>query len=194
MSTPVNYGDIISEVQMNQDEIDYVQGCIRAMPKDGLMVEWGSGGSTCAWLDVLSGDQKLISVEHTETWYNRVNRAIKAHFGDVSDKFKFYHIPEKFIEHGYGSLIEEHPTGTDDYLLPLDDRWWDADIFFIDGIARATCALTTLLKHKKKNPVIFIHDYVGREDWYSWASQFFTVEIVGDLEKKSTLARLYVKE
>ena len=195
MSTPVNYGNIISEVQMNQDEIDYVQSCIKEMPKDGIMVEWGSGGSTCAWLDVLSEKQQLISVEHTENWYNRVNRAIKAHFGDVSDKFTFYHIPEKFIEHGYGSLIEEHPCGTDDYLMPPDDRWWNADIFFIDGIARATCALVTLLKHKKKDtdPVIFIHDFVGREDWYSWASQFFDIEIAGNVHKKSTLVRLHIK-
>ena len=193
MSTAINYGNIISEVQMNQDEIDYVQKCIKSIPKNGLMVEWGSGGSTCAWLDALTGDQKLMSVEHTENWFNRVNRAIKAHFGEVSDKFTFYHIPEQFMEHGYGSLIEEHPCGTNNYILPKDDRWWDADIFFIDGIARATCAMVTLLKHKKKDPVIFIHDYVGREDWYSWASQFFDVEVVGDLTKKSTLVRLYVK-
>jgi len=193
MSTPINYGNIISEIQMNRDEIDYVQNCIKNMPADGLMVEWGSGGSTCGWIETLTGDQKLISVEHTEAWYNRVTRAIKAHFGDVDEKFKFYHIPEQFIEHGYGSLIEEHPCGTNKYLLPSDDRWWDADIFFIDGIARATCAIVTLLKHTKKDPIIFIHDYVGREDWYSWASQFFEVEIVGDLEKKSTLARLHVK-
>jgi hypothetical protein len=77
-------------------------------------------------------------------------------------------------------------------LLPPDDRWWDAEIFFIDGIARATCAAMVLLKHNKKNPVIFIHDYVGREQWYSWASQLFKVEIVGDESAKSTLARLYV--
>lgn len=195
MSTPANYGNIISEVQMNQDEIDYVQKCIREMPENGTMVEWGSGGSTCAWIEALSGSQSLISVEHTETWYYRVTRAIKAHFGDVSDRFKFYHIEEQHgFQHGYGNPIEEHPLGTDNYLLPPDERWWNADIFFIDGIARATCALVTLLKHTKKDPVIFIHDYDGRQNWYSWASQFFDVEIVGDQSKGSTLARLYVKQ
>jgi len=194
MSTPVNYGNILTEIQMGKDEIEYIQNCIKNMPEDGLMVEWGSGGSTCGWIEALSGNQKLISVEHTEAWYNRVNRAINAHFGDVSDKFKFYHIPEKFIEHGYASVIEEHPCGTDNYLLPPDERWWDADIFFIDGIARATCALVTLLKHKKENPVIFIHDYIGREPWYSWASQFYDVEYIGTAENKSTLVRLHIKK
>lgn len=194
MSTPVNYGEIIHEVQMNKDEIEYVQDCIRGMPDNGIMAEWGSGGSTCAWLETLTGNQQLISVEHTETWYHRVNRAVNAHFGDVSSKFKFYHIPEMYMEHGYGSLVEEHPCGTDKYLLPPDDRWWDADIFFIDGIARATCAAMVLLKHRKEMPAIFIHDYVGREPWYSWSSQLFDTKIVGDTSAGSTLARLYLNK
>lgn len=193
MTTPVSYGNIITEIQMMQDEIDYVKNCIKDMPEDGIMVEWGSGGSTCGWIETLTGNQKLFTTEHTENWYNRVNRAIAAHFGDVSEKFKFYHIPEKYIEHGYASIVEEHPCGTDDYILPPNDQWWNADIFFIDGIARATCALVTLLKHTKKDPVIFIHDYIGREEWYSWASQFFDVEYIGSKEKSSTLVRLYIK-
>jgi hypothetical protein len=164
------------------------------MPSDGLMVEWGCGGSTCKWIESLRDNQKLISVDHNENRYNLVTRAIKAEFGDVSDKFKFYHIKENFgVDHGYGNSGEEHPIGTNDYLLPPDDRWFDADIFFIDGIARATCAMVTLLKHTKKTPKIYIHDYVGREQWYSWASQFFDVEIVGDVNKKSTLAKLNLK-
>jgi hypothetical protein len=194
MSTPANYGNVITEVQMNQDEIDYVQNIIKNMPEDGLFVEWGSGGSTCAWLDVLGEKQKLISVEHNESWHSRVTRAVKNHFGDLGDKFRFFHIPEQYIEHGYGNPIEEHPMGTDKYLCPPPEDFFNADVFFIDGIARATCALVVLLKHTKKDPVIFIHDYVGREAWYEWATQFYNVEIVGDLEKKSTLARLYVKK
>jgi hypothetical protein len=194
MSTPANYGNVITEVQMNQDEIDYVQNIIKNMPEDGLFVEWGSGGSTCAWLDVLGENQKLVSIEHNENWYNRVTRGVKNHFGDLGDKFRFFHIPEQHIEHGYGNPLEEHPMGTDNYLLPPVEDLFNADVFFIDGIARATCALVVLLKHTKKDPVIFIHDYVGREKWYDWATQFFDVEIVGDLEKKSTLARLYVRK
>ena len=41
MSTSVNYGNILSEIQMNQDEIDYMVKQINEMPSDGLMVEWG---------------------------------------------------------------------------------------------------------------------------------------------------------
>ena len=190
MATPINYGDIITEVQMTPEEFEYVQNLIKEMPETGTIAEWGSGGSTCLWIDALGPKQKLISVEHTENWYNRVSRGIKKHFGDVSDKFTFHHIPEEFIEHGYASLIEEHPCGTDKYIFPNDENFFDADIFFIDGIARAACAMTVLAKARKKTPVVLIHDYVGRENWYSWASQFFTVEIVAE----PTLARLHWKD
>lgn len=188
----VNYGDIIKEIQMIQFEVDYVSNLIKNMPQDGLMVEWGSGGSTCKWIDSLSNNQKLVTIEHNPQWYNRVSRAIKSHFGDVTEKFTFHFIPEKFIEHGYGSLIEEHPCGTDKYINP-DEKIWDADIFFIDGIARATCAMMVLLKKRKNKPIIMIHDYVGREDWYSWAVQFYNVETFTDKDNNSTLCVLTEK-
>lgn len=194
MTTPANYGEILTEVQMNGDEIDYVVDCIKAMPADGLMVEWGCGGSTCKWIETLSNQQKLITVEHNESWYDRVTRAIRNEFGDVSDKFTFKHIGEQYgVEHGYATPTEEHPIGCDNYINPDVPGIWDADIFYIDGIARAATALVVLLKHTKKDPVIFIHDYVRREAWYDWATQFFDKEVVGKAENGSTLLRLRVK-
>lgn len=190
----VNYGSILSEIQMQSGELNYMVDEIKKMPNDGLMVEWGCGGSTCKWLETLSGHQKLISIEHTDTWYNRVSRAINIEFGDVSSKFDFLYKPIKYdFRHGYATPMEEHPLGTDDYLN-LPDKVWDADIFFIDGIARATCALLVLHKHRKPNPSIFIHDYVGRENWYSWATQFFEVETFQTETDKSTLCKLHLKK
>lgn len=188
MSSVVNYGDIITEIQMESDELEYVENIIKDMPKDGLMVEWGSGGSTCRWIETLSDNQRLISIEHNESWYNRVTRAVKAHFGNVEDKFKYLHIPERTIEHGYATPIEELPIGCEEYINPNSDIW-DADIFFVDGIARAACALSILHKKTKKKPVVMIHDYVGRELWYEWAVQFYDAEIVG-----TTLCRLHLKD
>lgn len=194
MSVSVNYGDVLTEIQMHQCDIDHMCSFIKNMPENGLMVEWGSGGSTCKWLETLTDNQKLITIEHNEKWYNRVNRAINREFGDVSNKFTFHHIPEMYIEHGYASIIEEHPCGTDNYLIANNDsRIWDADIYFVDGIARAACALTILYKRKKKSSIVLIHDYVGREPWYSWSSQFFDVKTFDDLDNKSSLAHLTEK-
>jgi hypothetical protein len=193
MSTVANYGNVLKEIQIMQSDIDVICDYINKMPEDGLMVEWGSGGSTCKWLETLTLNQKLITIEHNEDWYNRVARAIKNEWGDVSNKFKFYHIPEKFIQHGYGNIGEEHPCGTDEYINPPDDSIWDADIFYVDGIARATCLFSILLRKKKSNPVIMIHDYVGREEWYSWAVQYFNVQIFNQTDERSTLAALTPK-
>jgi len=193
MSTPVNWGNILTEIQMETGELNYMVNQIKTMPTDGLMVEWGCGGSTCKWIETLTGSQRLITIEHTESWSSRVQRAIKREFGDVSSKFEMLHIPVLYdFDHKYSTVVEEHPTGTDNYINP-SDKIWDADIFFIDGIARATCALMVLQKHTKKNPSIFIHDYVGREQWYSWSTQFFRVETFQTETDKSTLCKLHLK-
>jgi len=174
MSVAVNYGDVLKEICMHQCDIDHMCSFIKNVPENGLMVEWGSGGSTCKWLETLSVDQKLITIEHNENWYNRVTRAINKEFGDIKDRFTFHHISEKYIEHGYATIIEEHPCGTDDYLVGNNDsRIWDADLYFVDGIARAACALTILYKRKKKNSFILIPDYCGIEPWDVWSFQFF---------------------
>ena len=188
----VDYGNIIKEVQMIELDVNIICDIIKNMPENGLMVEWGSGGSTCKWIDTLTANQKLISIEHNENWYNRVKRAISSEWGDVSNKFTYHHIPEKNIEHGYGNLMEEHPCGTDEYIHP-NDSIWDADVYLVDGIARATCLMTILYKKNKKDSVILIHDYVGRENWYSWVIQFFEVEVYNDKHRHSTLAKLTVK-
>ena len=188
MEPKINFGNIITSVQMHEDELDYVLSECNRLPKDSVMVDWGSGGSTCLWLVGLKDlGQSLITIEHTELWYNKVTSAIETHFGDVSDRFTFLLIPEEYIQHGYGNISEEMPVGTREYINP-ELNIFDADVFFVDGIARGACLLSILLNHTKPNPVILIHDYVGRESMYDWATQFFRVEVVG-----TTLARLYIK-
>ena len=184
---PVNYGDIITEIQMVQIEVDEIVGKIKSMPENGKMVEWGSGGSTCKWLDSITSLQKLISIEHNENWYNRVSRAVKKHFGEPSN-FQYLHIPEQYgFEHGYATVTEEHPLGLGPYINP-DADIWDADNYLIDGIARATCAMMVLLKNTNPNAIVYMHDHEGREIWYDWATQFYNIEQL-DL----TLARLHFK-
>ena len=190
----VDYGDIIKEIQMVESEVNIVVDHIRNMPKNGLMVEWGSGGSTCKWIDTLSDDQKLISIEHNESWFDRVSRATKKHFPDLEKKFKYYHIPEQYdFQHGYATILEEHPFGLDNYVNPEDDNVWNADIFFIDGIARATCLMNVLLRRTKKDSVIFMHDYVGREEWYNWSVQLCNKETYDSDTEIPTLCKLFPK-
>jgi hypothetical protein len=197
MGTPANYGPM-TEVQMNQDEIESVVSKISNLGSDGLMVEWGSGGSTVKWLESMKDNQRLISIEHNKEWYDKVNGYVQSR-DDIKNRLTYYHQAEKYpaIEplritnheypHHVGTILEEHPFGLDQYFFP-DADILSADIFFIDGLSRGAIALMVNFLAQKDNAVVYIHDYVGREHWYNWATQFFTKkEVIG-----STLVRLYM--
>lgn len=185
--TPANYNEIDS-IYMMPDELQCVHDVIARMPQDGLFVEWGSGGSTCRWLELLSDKQKLISIEDDLAWFEKVSRVTRAHFGPLPlSKFELIYAPEKYnINRKKGELSEEMPFGTEHYINPKAEIF-DASVYFIDGIARSACMAAILLKHTKKNPTILWHDYTGRSDAYGWIIQFCDVEILS-----GTLARIHI--
>lgn len=170
----------LSEIQMEPDEIDLMYDLIDKLPDDGLMVEWGSGGSTERWLKRMKGTNKrLISIEHNKQWHTKVTASVNEldEQGELSKhQFTYIYKPNLYpfrYSHGYASITEEHFYGLQDYIS-ADDAIWDADIFFIDGVARNACAVSVLVHSRKPTPAIFIHDYVGREDWYAWAVSLYS--------------------
>jgi hypothetical protein len=168
----VNYGPM-TEMQMNPDEIESVTAAIKDMGSDGLMVEWGSGASTVKWLETMTDNQRLISIEHNPEWHMKVNQYLVTR-PEINSRLKYFFKPELYgYQHGYGVIGEEHPHGMDDYYFPRKDIL-DADVFFIDGVARATTSILVKMLSTKADPVIYIHDYYGREQWYAWATQFFS--------------------
>jgi hypothetical protein len=181
--TPANYANgLIDSIYMMPYELDAITTIIgEHLPEDGKMVEWGSGGSTCKWLELISDQQKLITIESNHQWYARVDEATKLHFGE-KENFQLLYRPERFdTGRVYGEITEEIPYGLDDYVNPSADIW-DADIFFIDGLARSACFAATMLNHNKDNAIVLWHDYIGREGGYNWISQFFHVQhITGTL-------------
>lgn len=184
----VNYGNI-KEMLMFPEETECILDHIKNINPYGLMVEWGTGGSTFKWLDNLKYNQKLITIEHNPHWFNTVKESINSYFGELPEnKFKFI-LAE--TEHGfsnnYGIPQEENPVGLRQYINP-NVEIFNGDLFFIDGIARGACAMSVLLNRKKKDSVLFIYDYTPRVSWYSWVSQFCEVEIIG-----TTLAKLTFK-
>lgn len=142
MSVRVDYGPM-TEIQMQLDEVAYIESQINQMPKNGIMVEWGSGGSTVKWLETLTDKQKLITVEHNPQWRNTVIQYLSTRPELLKDnRFKYIFKPELYgYEHGYAHVNEEHPHGLDDYIWPKVPEIKNANIYLIDGIARATVAL-----------------------------------------------------
>lgn len=178
--TPLKYKEI-TYVQMIPSEVNYIVELIKSMPENGLMVEWGCGGSTLKWLETLTGNQRLISIEHTSMWYQKVNQVVQANFKDLGNRFIFINQPNRSeFTHGYGVASEENPVGLTKYIHPTDEIY-DADIYFIDGIARSTVALSVFLKRKKKNSIVLIHDFIYRPEWYNVVGQFCNIELVDSL-------------
>ena len=176
--TPVQYGNL-TQLLMMPEETEAIVAAIKAMPSDGVMVEWGSGGSTCKWLDTMSNQQRLITVEHNIEWFSTVKDSIEKHFGNISNKFQFHHVPEEpGYVHGYGQIEEENPFGLAKYICPTKDIY-DGDLYFVDGIARGACVAAILVNRRKQNSRIFVHDFVPRYNAYNWISQFCTLTQYG---------------
>lgn len=176
-------------ILMSQDEFDEVKSTIEKLPEDGKMVEWGSGGSTLAWLSILKPTQQLTSIEHNKEWFDKINKYIDDNNLSGSE-FSYVFSPPLYLDyqHGYATIAEEHPYGLRDYIVPpsSSDFVLNADIYFIDGIARAAVAAVMLLFSKNENAVYYIHDYTGREFWYDWLLGRIThKKIVGTLVKFS---------
>jgi len=170
---------------MMPEELAAAIQCVQDMPKNGLMVEWGSGGSTCKWLEILKPTQSLISIESNLSWANIVQEAARLDFPDK--KFELLYRPELFpVGRVDGAITEEIPYGAD-YYVNADQKIFDADLFLIDGIARAACLAAVVIKRKKKDSVILLHDYTYRVGAYNWLTQFFKVEILAE-----TLAKIEV--
>jgi hypothetical protein len=177
-------------VTMNPDEIQYFKNYLLNTPPNFKMVEWGSGGSTIMFLNHMTENRSMISIEHNEHWYNTVTERVKDH--PNRSKLTYLFIPpEKPLDYfGYGIPKEETPTYNREYINPHlsfeDITFWDADMILVDGISRGACLATTRIWTQTKNPDVFLHDYVGREQWYDWALDFYkNKNIVG-----STLVKL----
>jgi len=124
----------------------------------------------------MKDNQQLVSIEHNPDWHMKVSEYINTR-PDINQRFTYMFKPELYgYQHGYAQVNEEHPHGLDDYLWPKHPRVdiSNAEVYFVDGIGRAATALIVKMLSQKENPVIYIHDYYGREQWYTWSSQFFS--------------------
>lgn len=186
------------EPRLDPDEIEYLNKFLLEKPDGTKMVEWGSGGSTLMFLPHFETGS-FTSIEHNRDWFDKVTVAVQAALLNekVLGNFTYcYRPPMVDIRfYGYGVPFEENPCFSRDYIDPDDSdagiHIWDADVYFVDGICRGAILATILTKASNRNATVFIHDYFGPENrwsWYEWSSKLYSkVEQVG-----STLARLTI--
>ena len=173
---------------MSKIEIDKLISHIKLLPKNSVIVEWGSGGTTIELLKNLRKDQSMISIENNKKWFDLVSDKTK-----LFKNHTFFYKPETNLIRKKGHPEEENPAGLKDYILP-DESILNANMFIIDGLARVTIA-TMLLARVKKDSVIFIHDYIGREQYYDLLPKLFKIEKLENshIDNQRTLAKLYIK-
>lgn len=160
------------DIFMSPEEQQFLLTCVRdgcdLNTKDGIMtiVEWGSGGSTVAIAKEKHKDAKLISVEHSKFWYDRVKEDL------VKATNVEYLLREPSGDfNAFARKEEEDPTLLTDYIAtPLDIT--EVDLFLVDGVARTSC-LNRIFEQGRPGCWVLLHDC--ERDWYDEARAKFNV-------------------
>lgn len=154
-------------VYMTRIELDEIYNTFNSYGDKAKIVEWGTGGSTVAWLMNLKPTQTFISIEHDIEWYKKVmdcktqlistNNTHYAHLKDLNHKV--YHIAKEGSAPG-PDAGQWDMDGAEKYINgPDTEDIFDSDVYIVDGFARELCALNILKKAKKRNATVFLHDY-----------------------------------
>lgn len=155
---------------MTVDDAHRLVSVIEGAPDDAQFVEYGGGGSTKLFAQHLKPTQTLFTIEHNPQWYARIVEAV----ADVPNVVVTHRTVTVTGAHPFAHPSEESPAGCADYIhargIPIE--WSRVAMVLVDGIARGP--VTAVVRHRvpARTPV-FIHDYVGREEWYEWAVALF---------------------
>lgn len=185
------------EVQLTNSEQYYLESCLDTLPDDGIITEWGSGGTTLMMAQRLKPNQKLYSIEHNVAWYNHVDTSLR--FLGVRDKVELILARSLFAEIEFAgqefisTAHEESPVSLDDYVYPGPEVF-DADLFLVDGLARCVCLLMIRMYRTKPGAIILAHDvgYSYRYDWYSWIYKHFSSYQKIDEREDTTMVRFHI--
>ena len=131
-----------------------------AIPKDGVVLEWGSGYSTKYWLEHTQLS-KLYAIEHNLQWRNTTREICG---DDPRLDLVYFDIGPAEVE------LDESLEHLQPYAtlkgVPVDE----ADVIIVDGFARNACCATAALR-AKKGARLFLHDTDSH--LYRWAIDHF---------------------
>lgn len=126
---------------MSMEERSFIE---KFLNKSDTMLEWGSGGSTVCFAELVD---KMYSIEHDKNWFDKIN-SIKP------ENVEYY-----FVEQ---NAPRTRPTKKEEFINYINfidtigvERY---DVVFVDGRARKFCALKALDYINKESKVI-IHDW-----------------------------------
>ncbi|MCA9708525.1 MAG: class I SAM-dependent methyltransferase [Myxococcales bacterium] len=164
--TPELAGPPDMPVWMHPIEFSQVRAVLFALdPRH--MVEWGSGGSSRAWLEALPGLRRLYSVEHHVEWGQRVRASIDDPRFTLDLQAPPEHAPEP--EHRPGDArtaaahrawcmrCEDEPALMAHYVEAPRKAEVTFDVALVDGRARTRC-LVEAFARVRPGGVVILHD------------------------------------
>jgi len=147
---------------MSDDEILTI---VKFLNKTDIMLEWGSGGSTCYFPQYV---EQYYSIEHDEGWYNEMNK-------DLPNNVKFYHVG---LDSPLTDPTQKHQIQSYlDFVDKLKIKKFDKVL--IDGRGRGWCA-EKILPYLKEDSIVFIHDYWQRPQYHIVETWYEVVDYVKD--------------
>ena len=163
------------------EEIELVE---RHLGKSGHMLEWGAGGSTIRFSQLVD---RYYSIEHDRKWYDEVNKEIK--------KREILNVRIDFVppnlDQAYDYALDAPILNSDfgielfkDYINHCTTIPSPFDFVLIDGRARKHCILK-VLPFLKKNSLIFFHDFNNRSYYHEILDKEYKI-----VDKCDTLAVL----
>ena len=149
---------------------DHLKEVLNDVSLHGVIMEWGSGGSTRWFGENMRREQTLYSVEHDKEWWHKVIPEV-AGFGNVH--LWLYEPKYPFPRETYGTPHRENPVGCEAYISgdPVRGVLEAADVVFVDGICRSAC-LATAAQNCLSGTVVYLHDAPPR-DWYKYPYHMF---------------------
>ncbi|MCH9687913.1 MAG: hypothetical protein K0V04_41165 [Deltaproteobacteria bacterium] len=163
-------------VWMHPIEFSQVRAVLASVAPEH-MVEWGSGGSSRAWLDALPGLRTLWSVEHHAQWGERVRDSIDDPRFHLDLQPPPAHDPEP--EHRPGDKqtaaahrawcmrCEEDPELMRHYVEAPRKAGVVFDVALVDGRARVLC-LREAMALVRPGGMVMLHD-AQREEYQAAA-------------------------
>lgn len=164
---------------MTHSDFNRLLAAVQAMSPDGVMLEYGGGGSTVTLAQQLHGRQQLITIEPSQTWMDDIADNLRR---VGAEKYVTLHlIPSHgrgIYTHGRGGgdWTEEISAGAEEYIHAdgANIPWERVEVVLVDGVIRGI--ILALLREKvSPSTRIFLHDYTDREEWYDWAVRLYRV-------------------
>jgi hypothetical protein len=169
----------------------------RYLKKEMQAFEYGSGASTLFFADRI---QKLISIEHDGTWFEKISDKLRESDIQNVDLRKITPSKEDNIEENYTSQNENYPgLSFKNYAQEIShypDNYFD--VVLIDGRARTGCFLQSISKIKTGG--LLIWDNTERSRYRISINKGFKslrkIELPGPTpySKYFTLTSIFVKE